>query len=269
VSEPTAQRTLVKSPPELWAEVSDVESLAKHLGEFGEIRITRVEPETTVVWEGERASGTVELEPSGWGTKVTLTATPANVPEPEPAAEAPNVPDETTSRLVTDVRVAEPEPVAVEPEPEPVAVVEPEPEPVAVVEPEPEPVVEPEPEPVAPAPAPQTADDLLRKSGFFSRMFKRRKPEPVAEPIAVVEPEPEPEPIAEVVEPPAPQPVVVPVPDPEPEPEPEPLPEPTPLPTREPDPEPPAAAQAPIDVEAVLVGVLDNLGAAHHRPFSR
>ena len=74
MSEPTAQRTLVKSPPELWAELSDVTSLAKHLGEFGEIRITRVEPETTVVWEGERASGTVELEPSGWGTKVTLTA---------------------------------------------------------------------------------------------------------------------------------------------------------------------------------------------------
>src|SRR5664280_169794 len=35
------QRTLVKSPPELWAEISDPASLARHLGEFGEIRITR------------------------------------------------------------------------------------------------------------------------------------------------------------------------------------------------------------------------------------
>ena len=74
MSELTTKRTLVKSPPELWAEVSDLEALAKHLGEFGEIRITRLEPETTVVWEGDRACGTVKLEPSGWGTKVTLTA---------------------------------------------------------------------------------------------------------------------------------------------------------------------------------------------------
>ena len=71
--EPRAQRTLVKSPPELWAEVSDAASLARHLGEFGEIRITRLEPESIVAWEGDRARGTVELEASGWGTKVTLT----------------------------------------------------------------------------------------------------------------------------------------------------------------------------------------------------
>ena len=74
MDDPRAQRTLVKSPPELWAEVSDVDALAGHLGAFGEIRITRLEPETTVAWEGDRARGTVELEPSGWGTKVTLTA---------------------------------------------------------------------------------------------------------------------------------------------------------------------------------------------------
>src|SRR5215211_7633560 len=87
--EPRAQRTLVKSPPELWAEVSDLEALARHLGEFGEIRITRLEPETTVAWEGDRARGTVELEPAGWGTKVTLTARIAA----EPAAAADPVPD--------------------------------------------------------------------------------------------------------------------------------------------------------------------------------
>src|SRR4051794_4054345 len=93
VSEPTAQRTLVKSPPELWAEISDVASLAKHLGEFGEIRITRIDPETTVAWEGDRASGTVTIEPSGWGTKVTLTATPREAPpEPEPPAVAESIP---------------------------------------------------------------------------------------------------------------------------------------------------------------------------------
>src|SRR5918996_5037504 len=70
----TAKRTLVKSPPELWSELSEVERLARHLGAFGEIKITKLEPEHTVAWEGQRACGTVSIEPSGWGTKVTLTA---------------------------------------------------------------------------------------------------------------------------------------------------------------------------------------------------
>jgi len=97
----TAKRTLVKSPPELWAELSEVESLARHLGEFGEIRITRADPQTTVAWEGEHASGTVELEESGWGTKVTLTAEMAQ-PEPDPA-EIPRLEDTLESpALIVD-----------------------------------------------------------------------------------------------------------------------------------------------------------------------
>jgi hypothetical protein len=68
------QRTLVKSPPELWAELSDPASLARHLGELGEIRITRVEPEHKVEWTAEHASGSVLIKPSAWGTRVTLTA---------------------------------------------------------------------------------------------------------------------------------------------------------------------------------------------------
>jgi hypothetical protein len=206
-----ASRTLVKSPPELWAELSELESLARHLGEFGEIRITQVDPESRVEWEADRASGTVRLEPSGWGTRVVLTVDTPEAVEPEPA-------------------------------PEPVAVVEappaPEPEPVAVAP-------EPEPEPV---PAP--------KRGWFARLFRRTPPAPVApEPVAV---------------------------EPEPEPEPEPAPEPeatererafgtieweTPAEPVVEEPEP-----APIDADeahAVLTGVLDTLGAAHHRPFSR
>ena len=157
-----AKRTLVKSPPELWAEVSDPGALARHLGEFGEIRITRTEPESLVVWEGEKAAGRVQLEPSGWGTRVTLTAEAAVVepPPPEPS----------------------------EPEPEP----------------------EPEPPP---------------RRGFFARLFRRRVPEPEPEPVAA---------------------------EPEPEPEPE-----------------PSRAIAEEQGVAALTGVLDTLGAAHHRPFSR
>ena len=85
-----AKRTLVKSPPELWAELSDMSALARHLGEFGEIRITRTEPESVVEWEGDLASGSVRLEPSGWGTKVTLTALPV-MADPPPVVEEPVV----------------------------------------------------------------------------------------------------------------------------------------------------------------------------------
>ncbi|MFI5004443.1 MAG: hypothetical protein ACHQE6_05455 [Solirubrobacterales bacterium] len=95
-----AQRTLVKSPPELWAELSDPTSLARHLGELGEIRIARVEAERSVEWEADSATGTVELKPSGWGTKVTLTVVreapePVAVPEPElePEPEPEPVPE--------------------------------------------------------------------------------------------------------------------------------------------------------------------------------
>src|SRR3954465_16047110 len=143
---PSAQRTLVKSPPELWSEVSDPDALARHLEGFGEIRISRLEPEVTVAWEGDRGRGTVSLEPAGWGTKVTLTAEQPEaqvVVEPEPEV------------------VAEPEP---EPQPEPEPGPEtrkrffarwfrrrPKEEPVVEVEvepdPEPEPLPEPEPEP--------------------------------------------------------------------------------------------------------------------------
>jgi hypothetical protein len=235
MQEPRAQRTLVKSPPELWAEVSDVEALARHLGEFGEIRITRLDPETTVAWEGDRACGTVALEPSGWGTKVTITAKLAE--EAAPKAAEP---------------VAEPEPEPPAPEPEATA-----PEPVAEAEPEPEAAAaEPEPEPEAAAPEPEAE---APKVGFFARMFgRRRRVESVVEtePVAV---ETEPEPLAAEPEPQA-EPVAV-----------EPDPEPEPLVAAEPEAEP-EPGPAPLDAEraeAILTGVLDDLGSAHHRPFSR
>ena len=167
MTEHVASRTLVKSPPELWAECSDAGSLARHLDQFGDIKITRLEPETAVAWEGERASGTVRLEPSGWGTRVTFTAGVEEVAEP----------------------------VAVVAEPEPV---------VVVAEPEPAPVAPPSPPTPPPVPAPVTAVPARR--GLFARLFGRRweRPEPVvvAEPgpevVAVVE---EPEPVAVVAEP--------------------------------------------------------------------
>jgi hypothetical protein len=267
--EPRAQRTLVKSPPELWAEVSDVDHLARHLGEFGEIRITRLEPETTVAWEGDRACGTVALEPSGWGTKVTLTA---KLAEEEVAAEPVAVAAEPVAVAAEPVAVAA-DPVAVAAEP-------PAPEPpTAAAEPEP---VAPKPEPVAPEPpkaaaepepvAPEPEADEAPKVGFFARLFGRRRnpaavvevePEPGAEPLAA-EPEPlaaEPEPLPAEPEAEA-APLIV---EPEPEVEPEPV-------AAEPEPVVEEPQPAPLDAEraeAILTGVLDDLGSAHHRPFSR
>jgi len=91
MTETTIQRTLVKSPPELWAELSDADALARHLEDFGEIRITRKEPETTVAWEGDRASGTVTIEPTGWGTRVVLTAAERQAAAQRPPESAPAV----------------------------------------------------------------------------------------------------------------------------------------------------------------------------------
>jgi hypothetical protein len=70
-----AQRTLVKSPPELWSELSDPAVLTRLLeAHFGEIKITRKSTETSLAWVSANAQGSVELAPSGWGTKVRLTA---------------------------------------------------------------------------------------------------------------------------------------------------------------------------------------------------
>ena len=95
----SVNRTLVKSPPELWSELSEVESLARHLGEFGEITISRLDPEHTVAWEGEHARGTVELEASGWGTKVTLSAA---LPEEGSALDADAFSDSTAHAHAED-----------------------------------------------------------------------------------------------------------------------------------------------------------------------
>jgi hypothetical protein len=242
----TAKRTLVKSPPELWEELSEVERLAKHLGAFGEITITKLEPEHTVAWEGEHASGTVSIEPSGWGTKVTLRAElpepepePEPEPDPEPAAAAP--PEEAQHIAGPSV------PFRVEPEPEA------EPDPIAAAPIEEaqhigdtsgrfrvEPAVEPD-EEVGEEASGEVPEEVARR-GFWGWLFRRRTeavaeptteaepaaagPRPIAtdaesEPIAaegkpvIAEPEPaEPEPIAAeahaepVVEPPAdPEPV--------------------------------------------------------------
>jgi hypothetical protein len=52
------------------------------------IVITRRAPERTLVWEGQSARGTIELAPSGWGTRVSLTATVHGTSAAQTAAKA-------------------------------------------------------------------------------------------------------------------------------------------------------------------------------------
>lgn len=227
---------MVKSPPELWAELSEVEGLARHLGEFGEIKITRVEHENTVAWEGENASGTVQLEPTGWGTKVTITAA-VTAAEAEPEDQAVTLESES-------------EPMATESDPGPF---DPDPDPF-----DPEPVAEP------------------KVRGFFARwLFRERRDTTPAHPTHRLSEFPEaPEPqmpawrASEFPPPPEPEPVagLDPTDDHEdfefdflirrggekPEPEVAPL-----------------APIAPDRAREVLETALENLGQAHHRPFSR
>jgi hypothetical protein len=224
-----ASRRLVKSPPELWAEVSDAASLARHLGEVGEITITRLEPETTVAWEGEHASGTVELAPAGWGTSVTLTAepvgeapeletapesalAPAPVGDAEPPAPDPEPPDEPTPAQPETIRIEEAAPTATPPRRGWFAR-------LFRRAPEPQPPT---------APAPSTPDADSAGGGEDARA-------PGGDP-GCVRPEPT-GPARQAAEPVA----------------------------EEPEP----AAQEPDPLEAVLTGALDSLGSAHHRPFSR
>ncbi len=63
-------RTLVKSPPELWPDLS-----GGRLAEaVGGAEVAVIESERSVRWEAHGVRGTASLEPSGWGTKVTLRA---------------------------------------------------------------------------------------------------------------------------------------------------------------------------------------------------
>jgi len=229
----TAQRRLVRSPPELWAEVSSEDALGRRLAQFGEIRITRVEPETAVAWEGERASGTVELAPTGWGTRVTLTAVPTG--RPTAAAPTPEAIPAPESAAIAAEQQPEPRRGAVPPPPRSAE------------------------GPVAAPPA--------RKLGFFARLFRRRRNAP--KPAAAQAPRATSAVVETLVEAPAPTPPPA-APEPSPPalgPEPPP-PDRGPAPTLP----KPAVAPADLDTKrtvAILTEVLDDLGSDHHRPLWR
>lgn len=60
----------MKSPPELWAELEG----ARLGSTLGATKVKTTEPERELAWEADGTAGLARLEPSSWGTKVTLTA---------------------------------------------------------------------------------------------------------------------------------------------------------------------------------------------------
>jgi hypothetical protein len=253
--------------------VSDLERLARHLGELGEISISRLDPERTVAWEGERTRGTVEIEASGWGTRVTLTA---EVVEDAPAGEVEVTRgagvEEAAPPVESDVEKADPRaPGPVDAGTKEIEVAGGE-RPAGEVEETPssdgpatgEPLVEPE------SPLMKTFRPL--RDGFARWLFRERRSAPAPEtdpPTASqsVRDEPVQEPLeSEALQEP-------------PEAEPLPAPEPPPRADIEPRVEvaselPPEVAPQPEAVDServreIFESALDSLGAAHHRPFSR
>jgi hypothetical protein len=68
-------RTLVKSPPELWDELAAEPGLRRWLGE---VVVSSAQPPHRLEWDSDIAKGVIELEASGWGTKVRAVAETAD-----------------------------------------------------------------------------------------------------------------------------------------------------------------------------------------------
>jgi uncharacterized protein YndB with AHSA1/START domain len=77
---PSIERTLVKSPPELWELVDDQELMerwsAELLGAAGRVRVVERERGERLVWEvpadGDPARIELVLAEKGWGTTVSI-----------------------------------------------------------------------------------------------------------------------------------------------------------------------------------------------------
>lgn len=273
----SVSRTLVKSPPEVWAELERDGRLAELL-EIESLEVTVAQELEVLEWQAETASGRIEIKASGWGTKVSLTA---EVDETEAK--------ETVAEVVDDSHGGEEE-VAVVTEPE----VEAPPSADDVefsAESNPQEVLEsPVDEDDASAEPDSIADEIevvaekVAKLGFWARVKRLfegstdltidampgddkgeaeeaeagAEVEALAAEIPVTE-----EKIApEVDQPAAMESVSETAHEPSPEPQPEPASQTVPVP--EPQPE----ALATPDLEMRLTAVLDHLGAAHKRPFS-
>jgi uncharacterized protein YndB with AHSA1/START domain len=65
------ERTLVKSPPEVWEELASDPGLSRWLDD---VQVRHADAPNRIEWAARGAKGMIELEPSGWGTKVRAQA---------------------------------------------------------------------------------------------------------------------------------------------------------------------------------------------------
>ncbi len=170
--ETSARRTLMKSAPELWAQVADPEGLARRLPGVEGIRIVRTERQRHIAWEGEQASGEVILEPAGFGTKVTLTVARGASAEVAGGESGSDVVPARAAQVmtmdapaVTPVAMATETPAAAAPSPE------------AQSDREPDPAQLRADGPVGPdAPTEPPTVSTPKRMGFFARLFRRAAP---------------------------------------------------------------------------------------------
>lgn len=231
-------RTLVKSPPEVWAELEQAERLAALLGDEA-ITITQIDPEKAIEWQGAAAHGRIEISASSWGTKVRLTTEVEELSVVEVVdVEVSEVSDGSEVSEVSDAIEVQSEPV---PESETEAALEP--------------VID---------------DSVAPKRSFWAKMKSWFNSENVivADAETVVETEQENSPASEV-----PAPALIAEVDAEAgmeaaeaefDSEPETKAKSDSEPQAEPESEPVAES---IDYEQRMVALLDHLGSAHKRPF--
>ena len=65
------ERTLVKSPPEVWEELASEPGLGRWLDE---VEVRESNAPNRIEWAARGARGAIELESSGWGTRVRAHA---------------------------------------------------------------------------------------------------------------------------------------------------------------------------------------------------
>jgi uncharacterized protein YndB with AHSA1/START domain len=71
------ERTLVRSPHELWDKLCEDPGIDRWLGG---VQIHAVEPPTRMEWNFRGADGVIELEAAPWGTRVRARVKSAQVP---------------------------------------------------------------------------------------------------------------------------------------------------------------------------------------------
>ena len=93
------ERTMVKSPPELWEELSSEQGLSRWLGD---VRVSSAEPPNRLEWDSDVARGVIELEASGWGTTVRALAEPSGTGQSSDGPEGADV-ERRLSELLDDL----------------------------------------------------------------------------------------------------------------------------------------------------------------------